>query len=772
MTHSTSASAPSHAELILRAVTESMPDIVFVKDLQGKYILANEAAASWLHTTVEAMVGQDDQALFSPEVARQIRADDQRVLHSGQSVSYEEEIIQAGEVRSLLTTKFVWRDDSGQALGIAGISRDITESKQAEHALRRSEQKLRQVINSLNSYVGVVTPDGILTEVNQLALDAADLKPEAVLGLPFEETYWWAHSPGIQAELRAAMQQALQGKTIRYDTQVRVANNQLIIIDFSLTPVFNDAGKVEYLVPSGVDITERMETANALRHSEALNQAILSALPDLIIRMRADGTYLDVKAGNFSLSQPSAEMIGKNIRDILSLPVAEQRLAAAARAIATGEMQRYEFQLEIADKPCRHEVRIVPLGLKEVLVSIRDFSDLHQAEAALSKALQEEQTARQAAEHASQVKDEFLAVLSHELRTPLNPILGWATLLRRGKLSPEKIEMAAETIERNAKLQTQLIDDLLDIARMLRGKLDLEAEPVDLQVVVTQALETVQLAAQSKALQIETALQTGVRVKGDSTRLQQIVWNLLSNAVKFTPAQGRITVRLAAIDDQACIQVSDTGVGIQPKFLPYVFERFRQADGTLTRQFGGLGLGLAIVRQLSELHGGTVSVESPGENQGTVFTLRLPLMRGAAVAPVDPFATCQTGSLAQLKVLIVDDDPDSRLIVTEILADKQATVIQASSGLECLQQLDWSIPDLLICDIGMPDLDGYELIRQIRQRPAEQGGEIQAIALTAYASPEHEKQAIAAGFQTHLAKPVEVDPLLSAIVSLVCRSSP
>ncbi len=768
MTNSTSAAAPSHAELILRAVTESMPDIVFVKDLQGKYILVNEATASWLHTTVEAMVGQDDEALFSPEIARQIQADDQRVLHSGQSVSYEEEIIQSGEARSLLTTKFVWRDDNGQALGIAGISRDITERKQSERALRRSEQKLRQVINSLNSYVGVVTPDGILTEVNQLALDAADLKPEEVLGLPFEETHWWAHSPEAQAELRTAIQQAMQGKTIRYDTQVRVADNQLMIIDFSLIPVFDDAGKVEYLVPSGVDITERMQTANALRHSEALNQAILSALPDLIIRMRADGTYLDVKAGNFPLSQTPAEMIGENVRDILSPPVAERRLAAAAKAIATGEMQRYEFQLEIEDKPCRHEVRIVPLGLNEVLVSIRDFSDLHQAEAALSKALQEEQTARQAAEYASRVKDEFLAVLSHELRTPLNPILGWATLLRRGKLSPEKTEMAAETIERNAKLQTQLIDDLLDIARMLRGKLELEAEPVDLKVVVIQALETVQLAAQAKSLQVKTALQAGVMVKGDPTRLQQIVWNLLSNAVKFTAAQGRITVRLAAIDDQACIQVSDTGVGIQPKFLPYVFEHFRQADSTLTRQFGGLGLGLAIVRQLSELHGGTVSVESPGENQGTVFIVRLPLMRGAAVAQVDAFANCQTGSLAQLKVLIVDDDPDSRLIVTEILADKQATVAQASSGLDCLQQLDRSIPDLLICDIGMPDLDGYELIRQIRQRPAQQGGEIPAIALTAYTSPEYEKQAIAAGFQAHLAKPVEVDQLLTAIVSLVC----
>ncbi len=641
MTYSTPGSAPAQAELILRAVTESMPDIVFVKNLQGKYILVNEAAASWLHTTVETIVGQDDEALFSVEIARQIQADDQRILRSGQPVSYEEEIIQSGETRSLLTTKFVWRDDNGHPLGIAGISRDITERKQAECALRRSE---------------------------------------------------------------------------------------------------------------------------------ALNQAILFALPDLIIRMHADGTYLDVKAGIFPLTLVSPEMIGENIRDILSPSVAEQQLAAAAKAIATGEMQRYEFQIEIADTLCWREVRIVPLGLNEVLVSIRDSSDLRQAEAALSRALQEEQTARQAAEHASQVKDEFLAVLSHELRTPLNPILGWATLLRRGKLTPAKIEIAAETIERNAKLQTQLIDDLLDIARMLRGKLELEAEPVDLEVVVIQALETVRLAAQSKSLQVETALQAGVRVQGDPSRLQQIVWNLLSNAVKFTAMQGKITVRLSAVGDQACIQVSDTGVGIQPKFLPYVFERFRQADGTLTRQFGGLGLGLAIVRQLSELHGGTVSVESPGENQGTVFTVWLPLIRGAAVAQADLFAACQTSSLAQLKVLIVDDDADSRLIVTEILADKQATVTQAKSGLECLQQLDRSVPDLLICDIGMPDLDGYELIGRIRQRPAQQGGEIKAIALTAYASPEHEKQAIAAGFQAHLAKPVEVDQLLAAIVALVCRA--
>lgn len=498
MTNSISGSAPSQAELILRAVTESMPDIVFVKDFQGRYILANEAAASWLHTTVEAMMGKDDQAIFPPQIAQQIQADDQRVLHSGQSVTYEEDIVQSGQVRSLLTTKFIWRDAGGQPLGVAGICRDITERKQA---------------------------------------------------------------------------------------------------------------------------------TTALRHSEALNQAILFALPDLIIRMRADGTYLDVKAGNFPLTQASAEMVGENVRDILSPAVADRRMAAAAKALETGEMQRYEFQLEIDEHTRWRAVRIVPLGGGEVLVNIRDFSDLRQAEAALSRALYEEQAARQEAERANQVKDEFLAVLSHELRTPLNPILGWATLLRRGALSAEKIEMAAETIERNAKLQTQLIDDLLDIARMLRGKLDLAVKPVDLKVTVTQALETVRLAAQSKSLQIETQLVDGLMVQGDPTRLQQIDWNLLSNAVKFTPAQGQITIRLTAIGDQACLQVSDTGVGIQPKFLPYVYERFRQEDSTLTRQFGGLGLGLAIVRQLSELHGGTVGVESLGENQGATFTVQLPLMK-------------------------------------------------------------------------------------------------------------------------------------------------
>ncbi len=770
MTNSTSGSVPSQAELILRAVTESMPDIVFVKDLQGKYILANEAAASWLHTTVEAMMGKDDQTIFSPQIAQQIQADDQRVLRSGQSVTYEEDVVQSGQVRSLLTTKFVWRDTDGQPLGVAGIARDITERKQAHIALSRSEQKLRQVINSLNSYVGVVTPDGILSEVNQLALDTAGLKAEEVLGLPFEETYWWAHAPQVQVQLRAAIQQALQGKTVRYDAQVRVAENQLITIDFSLTPVFNEAGGVEYLVSSGVDITERMQTASALHHSEALNQAILFALPDLIIRMRIDGTYLDVKAGNFPLTQASANMVGENIRDVLSPAVADRRMVATAKALETGEMQRYEFQLEIDGHTRWREVRIVPLGVDEVLVNIRDFSDLRQAEAALSRALYEEQAARQEAEQANQVKDEFLAVLSHELRTPLNPILGWATLLKRGVLSEEKIEVAAETIERNAKLQTQLIDDLLDIARMLRGKLDLAVKPVDLKVTVTQALETVRLAAQSKSLQIETQLEDGLVVQGDPTRLQQIVWNLLSNAVKFTPPQGRITIRLIALGNQACLRVSDTGIGIQPKFLPYVYERFRQEDSTLTRQFGGLGLGLAIVRQLSELHGGTASVESLGENLGATFTVQLPLMRHHAPGEKSTFEGCLVGNLAQIKVLIVDDEPDSRTVIAEILAENQAAVTQAASALECLQQLNQSVPDLLICDIGIPELNGYELIRRVRQQPTQQGRALKAIALTAYAGPDYEQQAIAAGFQAYLAKPVEVDQLMITIFSLLCDS--
>jgi hypothetical protein len=395
------------------------------------------------------------------------------------------------------------------------------------------------------------------------------------------------------------------------------------------------------------------------------------------------------------------------------------------------------------------------------------------------------EAALSAAESANRIKDEFLAVLSHELRSPLNPILGWTKLLRSRQLDEKATDRALETIERNAKLQTQLIEDLLDVSRILQGKLVLNVSSVNLVTTIEAALETVRLAAQAKDIQIQTELDSNVgQVSGDANRLQQVVWNLLSNAVKFTPQGGRVEVRLSVVsrngqrttdngqrttNQYAQIQVSDTGKGISPEFVPYVFEYFRQENSKTTRQFGGLGLGLAIVRYLTELHGGSVLAESPGEGLGAIFTVRLPLMVADGEATQDEVQPDCFANLSGLHILVVDDEPDIRELVAFVLEQSGAEVTITASAEEALIALNQSVPDVLLSDIGMPEVDGYMLMRKVRALSAERGGRLPAIALTAYAGEYNQQQAIAAGFQLHISKPVEPEELVRAIATLVGR---
>lgn len=415
-----------------------------------------------------------------------------------------------------------------------------------------------------------------------------------------------------------------------------------------------------------------------------------------------------------------------------------------------------------------------------ISLGFQEFSALNQDERAFILALSQqaagaiaraqlyeaEKRARAAAEAANRTKDEFLAILSHELRTPLSPILGWTKLLRSGNLNAKKTAVALETIERNAKLQVQLIDDILDISRILQGKFSLNSDAVDLKETISAAVETVHLAAAAKAITIHSNFAADTeQVLGDATRLQQVIWNLLSNAVKFTPTGGRVEIRLEKNDSQAQIQVIDTGRGINPEFLPYVFDYFRQADSSITRTFGGLGLGLAIVRQIVELHGGTVKAESPGIEQGSTFTVNLPLLPTPTLKTAVEESITDSLSLQGIQVLAVDDEVDNLDLVNFILEEAGANVISVSSATEALQLLQQTQPDILLADIGMPKIDGYTLIREIR----EQGGKIPAIALTAYAGDMNKKQALQAGFQFYLSKPVDPDELIQAIAQIVQR---
>jgi signal transduction histidine kinase/CheY-like chemotaxis protein len=390
--------------------------------------------------------------------------------------------------------------------------------------------------------------------------------------------------------------------------------------------------------------------------------------------------------------------------------------------------------------------------------------------------LTRERAARDEAERLSALKDEFLATLSHELRTPLNAVLGWAGMLQRGARDEETLQRGLATIERNARAQGQLIDDLLDMSRIISGTLRLDVQRVEPDKIVEAALGTVHPAAVAKRidLRVDVDRRAGP-VLGDPGRLHQVMWNLLSNAVKFTPNGGMVQVMLSRDGEDVVIRVADSGIGIAPDFLPYVFDRFRQQDASITRRHGGLGLGLSIARQLVELHGGTIGVDSPGEQAGATFTLRLPLAAPELKAPPRaPVAAVQEagqvtgqGGLAGIKVLLVDDADDTLDVLQEILQHSGAIIMSASNAGTALALLEREQPDVIVSDIGMPDVDGFELMRRIRSRAASAGGAIPAIALTAFTRKDDRNKALQAGFNDYLAKPVEPGSLVAQIAQAV-----
>jgi PAS domain S-box-containing protein len=412
--------------------------------------------------------------------------------------------------------------------------------------------------------------------------------------------------------------------------------------------------------------------------------------------------------------------------------------------------------------------------------SCLEIHDRKLAEDERERRIVDERKLRDEVERAGRLKDQFLATLSHELRTPLQAILGWAHILRASEPPPDRVRKGIETIERNASMQHQLIEELLDMSRMISGKVQLDLQPVELPQVIEAAVRSVEPAAQAKQIELRRALDAGVGpVRADPHRIQQIVGNLLSNAIKFTPRGGKVEVALERVNAHVEVVVSDTGQGIDPELLPHVFDRFRQGDSSSTRKAGGLGLGLAIARHLAELHGGTLVAESPGLQQGSTFTLALPATPGAAVPAVaDRLRVAprsapprESLSLRGVKVLVVDDDADARELIGYVLRDREAEVAVTSSAAEALEQLPVVCPDVVVSDIGMPQQDGYDLIHQVRALSPERGGTVPAIALTAFARSEDRTRALMTGYQMHLSKPVQPAELIAAVASLAGKTS-
>ena len=593
---------------------------------------------------------------------------------------------------------------------------------------------------------------------------------------------------------------------------------------------------IQRALQSAQERRARLQAEAELHRREQEFRALVENSPDIIARIDKNlrCSYVNPAIERATgIAHPV--LIGKTAAELgFSEEIYAPWEARLRQVFATGDACFFEFNFRSPDGVRYYQSQMVPeLTLEDCVESIlnitRDITESKQAEQALRQQKEE-------LEQANQVKDEFLAVLSHELRSPLNAILGWSKILRTRKLDTKTEDRALETIERNAKLQTQLIEDLLDVSRIIRGKLTLHPQPTSLIPVIEAAIDTMRLAAQAKSIDLQfkvldldveaglprphesekakpTIHNPKFRVLGDPSRLQQIIWNLLSNAIKFTPNNGQVEVLLSMVGSRewgvgngeesyhsplpykhsggtslphspayAQITVKDTGIGISPDFLPYVFDSFRQADGSTTRKQGGLGLGLAIVRHLVELHGGTVTVSSSGVGQGATFTVRLPLVEGSRewgrdvpterlYGSRDEFAhsplPTHHSPLQGVRVLVVDDEADSRDFLVFALLEYGAIATGVSSAALALEVLVSFKPDVLLSDIGMPEQDGYTFIRQVRVLPPALGGQIPAIALTAYAGDKDRQSAIAAGFQRHLSKPVVPDELIHVIAELV-----
>lgn len=661
------------------------------------------------------------------------------------------------------------------------LNQEITNRQQAEVALQQLSAEIEQqrqlfdiAVSSIPDFIYTFDLSGRFIYANKPLLELLQIiLPEAV-----GKNFWdLNYPPDLATKLEQQIQTVIATRQPIKDETPFTSAFGTRSYEYIFVPRFDQDGAVVAVAGTTRDITERKHSEVALHHSQERYKTLFESIDEgfCLIEVLFDQNETPVDY-RFLITNPVfqkqtglEQAEGKTVRQLV--PDIEQHwIETYGNIVLTGEPRRFKNHSEAMNRWFDvYACRIGQQSSREVAIIFKDITEAKRIEAEREQILKREQTARETAENANRIKDEFLAVLSHELRSPLNPILGWTNLLRNGRLDAQKTVYALETIERNAKLQMQLIEDLLDISRILQGKLSFQVMPVDLAEIIAAALETVKLAAEAKSLQIQTTISPTLgQVQGDAGRLQQVFWNLFSNAVKFTPKGGQITVALSQVGTDAQIQVTDTGKGIKREFLPYIFEHFQQEDSAITRKFGGLGLGLAIAKQIVEMHGGTIQADSLGESQGTTFTVRLPLRKLAVSEANEPLSNISLTSdslpLRNVQVLVVDDDCDTCELMVFVLQQAGASVTSASSASAALDILSQFKADVLVSDIGMPDMDGYMLIKQLRAMP--EGEQLLAIALTAYAGEIEQKRVLAAGFQCHLTKPIEPELLVQQIAQL------
>jgi len=763
----------------LQQLSDSMPQFVWVCNAQGELEYVNLKWVEYSGLTIQQSQNPQQIAeLYHPE-DRQLAFDQWAIaLETRQPFEIEARLQRAVDqtYRWFLIRAVPQFDEQGQVLRWIGTSTDIHDRKQLEQTLQQREIELRLVTNAIPALISFVDSEQCYRFNNQTYEEWFGEPAAAVYGKHLREVL----GDSFYEEIRPYVEQVLAGQQVTFETQTQASykDGATRYIRATYVPRFNHQKSVEGFVALVSDITDRKQAETSLRLSEDRYRTLANAVSQLMWVNDAQG---NIQLFNQQWQEYTGVVdleLGVGLWvDIIHPDDFQVTLETRKKAIQAGEAYEVECRLKRADQIYRwHLARVVPHKddrgqILSWFGTATDIDDRKQVEQEREQLLVREQVAREQAEAANRIKDEFLAVVSHELRSPLNPILGWSKLLQTRRLDEQKTQSALNVIARNAQMQAQLINDLLDVSRILRGKLSLNRISVDLVAIIQAALETVRLAAEAKSIQINTALDPEVgQVSGDPDRLQQVVWNLLSNAVKFTPQEGRVDLQLKRFGRDAQITITDTGKGIHPDFLPHVFDRFRQEDAATTRQFGGLGLGLALVRYLVEMHGGTVQAESAGEGQGATFTVKLPLIISyqSAINPqLEP--SKPKLDLNSVRILVVDDDNSTREFIAFLLELHGANVIAVATADDAIATLAQFKPDLLLSDIGMPDRDGYMLMRQVRALPPEQGGQIPAIALTAYAGEINHQQAMAAGFQKHIVKPVEPETLVTAIAKLVMK---
>ncbi|WOD40214.1 PAS domain-containing protein [Nodosilinea sp. E11] len=745
-------------------------EVRFSENLKTLFGLAPDSL-----NTYETVIG-----LVHPDDLQSVQQALHRAVYQREEYNVELRVIRPdGTVCWIMSLGKVFYSATDTPSHMTGIDIDITDRKQAELNLQQATERLNVALKS--APITLFNQDldlrytWIYNPTLGLSVDDVIGKRDVDLGAP--ETA--AHLTQLKRQVIAT------GVTVREEVKI-VTNGQVGYYDLTIDPIRDGEQGIVGITCAAVDISERVQI-------EAERQRAITDLRESEDRLRMAIESAQMGTWDWNLTTnvltwnagckaifglpPEADISIERFFEGLH-PDDRDRIRQIVQAIQTvssGGKFNVEYRILVPQAGAERWVKAkgqvyfaadgTPLRF---LGTVLDITPQKRAEAERERLLQQERLARTAAERANRIKDEFLAILSHELRSPLNPILGWAKLLQTKKMDADKTARALATIERNAKLQTQLIDDLLDIAKILRGKLKIEPAPVDPVFIIEAAIETVQSAADAKAIHITTDLHDLGPLQGDGARLQQIVWNLLTNAVKFTPENGRIDLQLRQVDHWAELKVTDTGRGIGPEFLPHIFDSFCQEDTSITRQFGGLGLGLAIVRYLVEAHGGTIVADSPGEGQGATFTVKLPLL-SSRPSYLAPRASAKPIDLTGVRVMAIDDNPDALALLTLLLEEYGAEVTSLTSAADALSTLIRFQPDVVVSDIGMPHLDGYGLMRQIRALPVEQGGQVKAIALTAYVRDEDAQKALDSGFQRHLSKPIEPETVVLAIADLLDR---